>query len=271
MDPKLAVLVTLSLMAACVGPAEGEPDAGAPQATGGTALVADPSFNLTECRGSLSIWLVPLERLARDLPREFPPQPYRLGGASTGLGRVLFHVFGCRAASGAPLDSAQSLAMLSIRVDPPAPVSPRGPSWQPAYLLSAWYATPSMAQLLAEYPFWVRGEDRSTYTNVAAAPRIHVEWAANASVVLRINQEPVPPAESFNPSMRFYRIAGDRLRIHDFSLTTTLWEGAGRPAYDANSPLAPYIQASVGPPDLHGLPSVQLATRFHSTPWPPAD
>lgn len=232
--------------------------------------LAEPRFNLTDCQGSLSIWLVPTDLLAADLPPEFPPQSYQPPAADTpaDVGRVLFHIFTCAANDRADLAEDQSLAVLSIRVNPPEPVAPEGDGWQTAYLLGAWHSTAEMAQLLSNHSAWAAGDDRSSYASIAVAPRLVVRWSVNGSDILHIEQEPVPPPEAFNPRMRFYRIDEDVLRIQDFRLMTTLWEGAGRPMFDAGSPLARYVEASVGPPDLHGLPAVAVDAEFSSVGWP---
>lgn len=261
----LAALLLLPVLAGCTTPAApGVPQLLPPPAPGLPALPAP--LAMKDCRGSLHVWFVPAEALAKQLPADFPPLVTSSPLAPPGSAQLEFHIVNCAQAHTQSHNGAApaSLGMFAARVVPRDKELAKNATAY--YALHAFGRGDAPAALAA----WagIPWSDVEVQDAVASAPaldlpRYDVSLQGDAAGGFAAHVQGAQP-EKYERAMRVFRVRDGATRALDFGVAGTLWEGTGSADFADGSAFSAYVPLPAKlAGDQHVLASVQaqLAAR----------
>ncbi|MGQ0536604.1 MAG: hypothetical protein ACT4PT_11085 [Methanobacteriota archaeon] len=187
-------------------------------------VLADlPGYSVSDCLGTLHVWLVPIERLEAVAAPDFPPEPYR--GAP--LGRFLYYMTLC------PGTDGTSFGFVGYRTTPPEPLAEEGAIH--VYMLEAHANDDAVVAAWTDAGLptgrvRVAMSDETTPLEDLLTRTMRVE--DEEGLLFSSTLTTVPPVEVFDPPHRFFyeTASGARFAIGG-GFTSELREAAAEDEY----------------------------------------
>lgn len=244
------VIVALALasvmLAGCLG-APPPSSAPAPVVEPPAQMPAPATLALQGCRGSLHVWMLPLDQLRSQVPVGYEVEDYQRDGVATGLGRLLFYYVGCGGdAAGALRTQAHGAAplvgLLGIKLRPPAASTgaadaPGLPADAvPVYAVQVYAQQHDLEVALRATPFpflAAEHQDSLDVVPVVDLPSYAASLRAEdgSSFAAEVRATP-PAAEPYARLVRAYYETDATTGVLDLNITSSLWEGVG--SYEAS-------------------------------------